>query len=155
MLKDIRKEKNITQEQAASILGITRRTYIKYEQDINFQNTKKGQIYTELLSRYGYIDEEHGILDIETIKKKCNNVFSNYDIKYCYLFGSYAKGEENEKSDIDLLISMPLDGLKFFFFLLVLREELKKKVDLLDARHLGENPELLENILKEGIKIYG
>lgn len=36
-----------------------------------------------------------------------------------------------------------------------LREELKKKVDLLDVLQLNNNQKLLQEILKDGIKIYG
>ena len=155
MLKEIRMEKNITQESAANFLGISRRTYIKYENNKELQETFKGKYMIETLKKYGFIDEDHGLLTIDLIKEKCNLIFPKYDVYYCYLFGSYAKNKANEKSDVDLLISMPLDGLKFYELVEVLREKLKKKVDLLDARHLGENQELLENILKEGIKIYG
>lgn len=155
MLKEIRLEKGMTQENAAKYLGITRRTYLKYENNQALQNTFKGKYMIESLNKYGLIDEEHGLLSIDIIKEKCQKIFSNYDVNYCYLFGSYAKGNATELSDVDLLISMPLDGLKFYELIEVLREELKKKVDLLDARHLGENQELLEDILKEGIKIYG
>ena len=155
MLKEIRMEKNITQESAANFLGISRRTYIKYENNKELQETFKGKYMIETLNKYGFIDEDHGLLTIDLIKEKCNLIFPKYDVYYCYLFGSYAKNKAKEKSDVDLLISMPLDGLKFYELVEVLREKLKKKVDLLDARHLGENQDLLENILKEGIKIYG
>lgn len=100
------------------------------------------------------VDEEHGKLTIEQIKKICSEVFRSYPVEYCYLFGSYAKGKETEASDIDLLIAMPIDGLKFFELLEVLRERLGKRVDLLDIAQLNNNPDLVQEILKDGIKIY-
>lgn len=33
-------------------------------------------------------------------------------LEYCYLFGSYAKGNQTEKNDVDLLVSMQVDGIK-------------------------------------------
>ena len=36
-----------------------------------------------------------------------------------------------------------------------LRESLHKKVDLLDLKQLSNNENLLREVLKEGIKIYG
>jgi hypothetical protein len=36
-----------------------------------------------------------------------------------------------------------------------LREELKKKVDVLDIKQLNNNLVLTKEILKDGIKIYG
>ena len=71
------------------------------------------------------------------------------------LFGSYAKDKANEKSDVDLLISTKTSGLKFYGLVERLREELKKKVDLLNVNQLENNTTLLNEILKEGIKIYG
>ena len=50
---------------------------------------------------------------------------------------------------------MPVDGLKFFELLERLREGLKKKVDLLDTAQLRNNEALVQEILKDGIKIYG
>ena len=76
-------------------------------------------------------------------------------MEYCYLFGSYAKGKETEKSDVDLLISLPINGLQFYEVLELLREKLKKRVDLLDVAQLTQNPALIQEILKDGVKIYG
>lgn len=87
--------------------------------------------------------------------KVCNLVFSSYEVNFCYLFGSYAKGKANETSDIDLLISSNVTGVKFFGLIEELREQLKKKVDLLDILQLNNNQTLLQEILKDGIKIYG
>ena len=155
MLRSIRSEIGMTQEQAAAYLGISRRTYLKYENSETLQNSFKGKYITDRLKRASLIDEEHGLLSIGRIKELCREIFPEFKVEYCYLFGSYARGEENEKSDIDLLVLMPLDGLKFFELVERLRESLRKKVDLLDARHIHEDPELLSNILKDGIKIYG
>ena len=74
---------------------------------------------------------------------------------YCYLFGSYAKGKATETSDVDLLVAMPVDGMKFFELIELLREQLKKKIDLLDIAQLDNNSALVQEILKDGIKIYG
>jgi predicted nucleotidyltransferase len=82
-------------------------------------------------------------------------VLDEYSVKYCILFGSYAKGSANEKSDVDLVISTEVTGLRFFGIAERLRRELHKKVDLLDLRQLNNNAELLDEILKDGVKIYG
>ena len=71
-----------------------------------------------------------------------------------YIFGSYAKGTPTEQSDIDLLISTEVSGLKFYGLAERLRERLKKKVDLINVEQLKDNPELIEDILKDGIRIY-
>ncbi|SHI11121.1 Predicted nucleotidyltransferase [Butyrivibrio fibrisolvens DSM 3071] len=77
------------------------------------------------------IDEEHGILDMEFIIGKCKEVFDEYPVNYCILFGSYAKGKANESSDLDFLISTDVKGLKFYGLVEKLRTTLHKRVDVL------------------------
>lgn len=154
-LKKLRQEKGLTQEQVAQLLGVTRRTYLKYENDQSSLSEIKYKFIYQTLEQYGVIDEEHGILTIEQIKNACFEIFKDYDVEYCYLFGSYAKGNANPKSDIDLLISVNASGLQFFEIVERLREKLKKKIDLLDAKELEKNILLVEEILKDGVKIYG
>ena len=107
------------------------------------------------LDEYGFVDETHGILTVEQIKNICSSVFENYSIDYCYLFGSYAKGKATEVSDVDLLISTPISGMRFYDLVETIREALQKKVDVLNREQLNENLELINEILKDGIKIYG
>jgi len=154
-LKKLRQEKGLTQEQVAQLLGVTRRTYLKYENDQSSLSEIKYKFIYQTLEQYGVIDEERGILTIEQIKNACFEIFKDYDVEYCYLFGSYAKGNANPKSDIDLLISVNASGLQFFEIVERLREKLKKKIDLLDAKELEKNIPLVEEILKDGVKIYG
>ncbi|HOF43291.1 MAG TPA: helix-turn-helix domain-containing protein [Bacilli bacterium] len=154
-LKKLRQEKGLTQEQVAQLLGVTRRTYLKYENDQSSLSEIKYKFIYQTLEQYGVIDEERGILTIEQIKNACFEIFKDYDVEYCYLFGSYAKGNANPKSDIDLLISVNASGLQFFEIVERLREKLKKKIDLLDAKELEKNILLVEEILKDGVKIYG
>ena len=155
ILKEIRKSKGLTQEEAAQILGMSRRTYFKYEIDPSVEGTLKYQFYCETLKRYGFIDETHGVLTVEQIAKACADVFKEYNVEYCYLFGSYAKGKATETSDVDLLVSAPISGLRFFEFIETLREKLSKKVDVLDLGQLDNNTNLVREILKDGIRIYG
>ena len=154
-LKELRKSKELTQSQVAEMFGISLRSYKEYENDTNKQNTiKYNHIYNELY-KIGFIDEEHGILKVDNIKEIVSDVLSNYDVNYCYLFGSYAKGTANELSDVDLLVSTSVTGMAFFGMAEKLREALHKKVDLLNLDQITNNQILLNEILKDGIKIYG
>ena len=154
-LRELRKNKGITQREAADFLGVPLRTYSNYENDFKKQTGIKYNYMVEKLYTYGYVDEENGVLTLEEIKKTCVSILSKYPVEYCYLFGSYAKGKAKPSSDVDLLIYTTLSGLKFYGLVEELREGLKKKVDVLDQKQIIDNFELTNEILKDGIKIYG
>ena len=154
-LRELRKSKGITQQQAADFVGVPLRTYSNYETDPTKQTSIKYQYMMEKLFTYGYIDEENGILTVDQIKEACISVLSNYPVEYCYLFGSYAKGKATPTSDVDLLVYTTVSGIKFYGLVEELREKLKKKVDVLDQKQIAENFDLTNEILKDGIKIYG
>ena len=128
---------------------------MNYEAGKIDESSLKYKYVVETLQKATLIDENHGILTIDQIRKICGEIFKDYSVEYCYLFGSYAKGKATEKSDVDLLVAMPVDGMKFFELIEVLREQLKKKIDLLDIAQLENNPALVQEILRDGIKIYG
>lgn len=154
-LKSIRLDKELTQQQAAGIVGVSLRSYKSYENDLDKRGNLKYNYIYEKLSQINPIDEEHGIVDFEYISRKCSEIFDKYKINFCYLFGSYAKGKAKDDSDVDLLISTEIKGLKFFGLVEELRNSLQKKVDVIEVAGLKDNVELLEEILKDGIKIYG
>ena len=157
-LKELRNKYKISQIEAASVLGIPERTYRRYETDENYGSDIKRRIFIKMLIEHYEITEEKGILTIEQIKDKVSELFDNdYSgrIDFCYLFGSYAKGLANEKSDIDLYISSSLTGLDFVGLIERLRQALNKRVDLIRSSELNNNIELVNEIMKDGIKIYG
>lgn len=154
-LKDLRKEKKMTQQEVADLAGISLPSYKTYENDETKSDSIKYKYLMEQLTKVNFIDEEHGLLDVDDIKRKCTKVLEQYDVNFCYLFGSYAKGKETPTSDVDLLISANIKGLKFYGLVEELRTVLHKKVDVLDMNQLKENLELTEEILKDGVKIYG
>ena len=154
-LKELRIEKKMTQQEVAKLVGISLRSYKSYENDTDKQDTIKYEYIIDKLTQINFVDEEHGILTIEEIKRKSSKVLEQYDIKFCYLFGSYAKGKATPTSDVDFLISGNVRGLKFYGLVEELRTVLKKKVDVLDINQLKENLELTEEIFKDGQNIYG
>ena len=145
----------MTQQEVADLVGISLRSYKSYENDEEKRDTIKYNYIVEQLSKINYIDEETGILELEDIVRKCTEVFERYEVSFCYLFGSYAKGKATQTSDVDLLISANVKGLKFYGLVEEIRTALHKKVDVLDMNQLKENIELTEEIFKDGIKIYG
>ena len=154
-LKGLRMEKKMTQKQVSELVGISLRSYKTYENDADKSGTLKYNYIVEELKKINPVDESHGVLGVEDIKRKCTQVFEKYDINFCYLFGSYAKHKAVPTSDVDLLISANIRGLKFYGLVEEIRNVLHKKVDVLDMNQLKDNLELTKEILKEGIKIYG
>jgi predicted nucleotidyltransferase len=154
-LKELRNQKKLTQVECAKYLGIPLRTYQNYETDKAKTASMKYAFMMQQLQKYGYIDETHGLLTIDQIKEICADIFENYVVEYCYLFGSYAKGKATDTSDIDLLVSTPTTGMRFYDLAESLREGLRKQVDVLNYEQLKDNPDLVNEILKNGIKIYG
>jgi hypothetical protein len=154
-LKIRRLEKKLTQKEVAERIGISLRSYVSYENDVTKIGTPKYRFFIQELDKMNALDEEHGILTLNEIKEICEKTFADYEVDFCYLFGSYAKGTAKENSDIDLVVSTEITGLRFYELTERLRESLHKKVDLLDLRQLLNNEELLREVMKEGIRIYG
>ena len=154
-LKELRKSKHLTQQEAAFRIGVSLRSYISYENEETKKGSPKYRFLLQELEKINPIDEEHGVLERNELINICSEILSEYDVDYCYLFGSYAKGKASGSSDVDLLISAKVTGLKYYELVERLREALHKKVDMLDTKQLLKNEALLNEVLKEGIRIYG
>ena len=91
--------------------------------------------------------------ELNKIKEKIISVLKKYSIKKAGIFGSYTRGEQKKKSDIDVLIETPEDFslLDFVGIKLELEKTIKRKVDLVDYRVIKER--LKQRILNEEIKI--
>jgi predicted nucleotidyltransferase len=91
---------------------------------------------------------------VEEIKKIINPLAQQFGVERMYLFGSYARCEATEKSDIDFRIDKgAISGLfEFTGFLIKLEEALQKPVDLLSTGSLDKI--FLKTIANEEITIY-
>ena len=154
-LKELRKQLGLTQIEAARACGVSRRTYQTYEEKQIMNAT-----FEELRKRLeddGILDGSNFICSVKHIKRVCGEVFSTMypEVKAAYLFGSYARGEATGKSDIDILVVIPPIGMKYYGIAIDLEERLNKKIDLHTHRQLLKSEPFLEQVLKDGIKIYG
>ena len=157
-LFDVRKEYGLSQIEASRILGIPVRTYIRYEKDNDYGSSLKRKTMIDVLKDKCAITEDKGLLSISQIKQLLSSIFDTEykdQIEFCFLFGSYAKGYAKENSDIDLCISTNLTGLKFVGLSETIRNTLHKRIDLIRFSNLSDNFELVGEIMKDGIKIYG
>lgn len=154
-LKELRIKKGLTQQEAASRIGVSLRSYVSYENDDEKKGTPKYRFFVQEVEKMNLLDEEHGILQLDDIASACNKVLCDYNVEFSYLFGSYAKGKATEVSDVDLLICTPTTGIRYYEMTERLRETLKKKVDVLDIKQLLNNEALLKEVLKDGVRIYG
>lgn len=154
-LLDARAQCRLTQAQAAAHLGVSLRSYKSYETDPAKAATMKYRYLTEQLESLCRIDEDHGILTVDEIRAACTSVLRDYAITYAYLFGSYAKGTARPESDVDLLVSGEVGGLRFYGLVDALKTALHKRVDVLTPAQLEKNPDLMNEILRDGVKIYG
>ena len=95
------------------------------------------------------------ILTTEHIKQVLTGFFEKKSVKKVWLFGSYARGEADENSDVDILIdvdySTPI-GWDYFGWHRELAEKLNKKVDVISAG--GENKYIKPFIEKDKLIIY-
>lgn len=150
-LKELRKNIGLTQPEAAVILNVPFRTYCRYEDDKQRENTFKYNQMVALLGKYA----EEMVLKTDTIKAGIFEVLCKHEVSACYLFGSYAKGKATGKSDIDLMVVTDIEGIEFYQIIDELENKLKKKVDLIRLETAIQNVKLMNEILKDGIKIYG
>ena len=93
------------------------------------------------------------MLTINEIKNLVTPICQNYKIDKLFLFGSYARNEATEKSDIDFRVDRgELTGFKFGGFYGDIQNALGVSIDILTTEQLKEN--FLDNINKEEIVIY-
>ncbi|MDD7736210.1 MAG: nucleotidyltransferase domain-containing protein [Bacilli bacterium] len=156
-LKEYRISLGITIKEASNATGVALRTYNRYEHDDNYGDPLKRASILSILKEKYEVTEEKGLLTIELIKEHVTDILNKYKekIDFCYLFGSYSKGYAKENSDVDLCVSTTLTGLNFIGLIEELRQSLRKRIDLIRLSDLKNNIELLNEIMKDGIKIYG
>ena len=90
---------------------------------------------------------------IQTLKEHKEEIREKYSVKEIGLFGSFARGEQKKRSDVDILVEYnELPGLlKFIELERYLQKLIRKKVDLVEKE--GIRKELRSIILSEVIYI--
>lgn len=90
---------------------------------------------------------------LNTIRALSNTIKTDYRAKVIGIFGSFARSEEKDTSDIDLLVMFDdeADIFDFVGLSLFLEEKLGRKVDVVPYDTV--RPELKEIIFKETVPI--
>lgn len=94
--------------------------------------------------------------NINEIKTKLFPVFETTPVYRAILFGSYAKGNPTDKSDIDIVIDSKgeLLNIDFYGVLEDITTRLGRRVDLFEITELKNNPEMQSVVEEEGIILY-
>lgn len=93
------------------------------------------------------IDKEY---ILKFLRHNKNFLRKEFGVSHISLFGSFARGEETEESDIDLFVDMPPDLHKLLSLIEFLEKKLNRKIDIVRNReHLKQR--LIKRIQEEKI----
>ena len=95
------------------------------------------------------------IYTIEKIKDIVKPIANKYNVQSIYLFGSYARGDANENSDLDFLV---FGGNNFkltniFALAEELRSAFQRSVDVFEISEINTNSEFYSNIMSERLNV--
>ena len=97
------------------------------------------------------------MISLNQVKNDLNQIksylYTKYDVESIYIFGSYAREEQTEKSDIDILVDFKHtpDLLTFIEIEDYISQKLKTHVDLVPKRKL--KLQIKDQILQEAIAV--
>lgn len=90
---------------------------------------------------------------VAEIQKIVSPIAERYGVERMYLFGSFARGDHRENSDIDLRVDKgQVRGMQMAFLLSDLEDALHRPVDLLSTGAL--DPQFLRRISREEKLLY-
>jgi len=92
----------------------------------------------------------------QNIANKLKNFFPAYPVEKAWVFGSYARGEETRKSDVDIMVRFDKDArISLFDYIRImhcLEDLLHKKVDLVEEGQLRRWAQ--ESVENEKVLVY-
>ncbi|WP_458405161.1 nucleotidyltransferase family protein [Methanobrevibacter sp.] len=93
------------------------------------------------------------VFTIDEIKKRAIPIIIKYGINTFSLFGSYARGEANDDSDLDFVMDKgDLKGLQYVSLVQDLQDEFDCHVDVISKG--SSNKKFLEAVSDEEVLIY-
>lgn len=104
------------------------------------------------------------IFTVDELKQKIEPIAKKYELRAVYLFGSYARNDATDNSDVDILIDREGSKIKGMFDMgglyNDLRDSVGKEIDLVTTQTLEQKstnwrtPLFIKNVQTERIKIY-
>ncbi|MBO6178596.1 MAG: nucleotidyltransferase domain-containing protein [Selenomonadaceae bacterium] len=98
---------------------------------------------------------ENKILNIENISDLVRPLAKKYKVREIYVFGSYARGEATENSDVDFLV-FGGDDFKLTNILALgeeLREALNKDVDVFEICEINQGSNFYKSVMKDKVLV--
>lgn len=95
------------------------------------------------------------VLSLNKIKEIVKPIALKYRVKEIYLFGSYARGEATDESDLDFLVFGGENFKLTMIFSLAeeLREAFQKNVDVFEIHEVNQQSVFYDTIMKERLLV--
>lgn len=96
------------------------------------------------------------IYTLEDIKKMLKEVLMHTEVEKAILFGSYAKNQPTEQSDIDILIDSngKIRGLRYFAIIDMIKQKFDKEVDVIEKTEIDRNSKIEKEIERTGVVVH-
>ena len=126
---------------------------------------KKSSVFSKMTVQQKASEVVSVIYSIDQLKEKISPIALKYRLPAVYIFGSYARGDATEMSDVDILVDKTGTQLRGLFAMGGLYNDLSeavgKPIDLLTTSALEQvstkqrTPWMVDNLNRERIQIYG
>jgi len=102
------------------------------------------------------------VYTLDELREKIRPIAEAYALPAVYIFGSYARGEATEESDVDILVKSEgsnARGLRYFGMYDDFSSALSKRVDIMDTSFLKDpeerkwSPWIIANVMKDRVRI--
>ena len=96
------------------------------------------------------------VYSIDEIKIILYEILTNTEVEKAILFGSYAKKNPTQNSDIDILLDSngKIKSLKFYALMGKIKEKLNKDVDIIEKSEINKNSKIEKEIERTGEVVY-
>lgn len=119
------------------------------------QNSRLAVTTGMLKRKKGFLKMNDKVFTITDIKALVKPIAEKYNVDEIYLFGSYARDEADQNSDLDFLVFGGQNFKLTMIFSLAeeLRAILNKKVDVFEINEINQDSEFYKTIMKERLRV--